>query len=78
MRSTSSPAGNPREPAQEKSASVLDDLLCIDGVTDLAVYRALTGRGADLVDVPPPPRPRTPQPGEQLGFLFLLPSGGDA
>lgn len=56
-------------------SGVLEELLVIDGVTDLAVYRLLTGRGEDLVDVEPPTPPRPPKPGEQPGFLFAI-SGG--
>jgi hypothetical protein len=56
----------------ERKPGVLEELLVIDGVTDLAVYRLLTGGGRDLVDVLPPPRPRPHQPGEQLALLMLI------
>lgn len=60
------------------AGSVLDELLVIDGVTDLFVYRLLTGRAGDLDDVDPPQPPTPPDRGrgEQLS-LFLLMPGGD-
>jgi hypothetical protein len=76
MRSTSPPAdqGLSRRDSR-RTATLLDELLCIDGVTDLAVYRLLTGRGQDLIDVTPPPRPEPPDPGLQLGALILVRGG---
>lgn len=79
MRSTTTPAAHrcAREPESGSATGVLQDLLVIDGVTDLAVYRALTGRGAGLVGVPPPPRPRPPTDGQLPGLLLLVPGGAE-
>lgn len=70
------PPRRPPERPERRLGGVLEDVLTVDGVTDLHAYRLLTGRGQDLADVPPP-RPQRLKPGEQLGFLFAIPGGAE-
>ena len=60
-------------------SSLLAQMLCIDGVTDLAVYRMLTGRSHFEEDWEPPPRPDpadVPAADGQLALFLLMPGGG--
>lgn len=65
-------------PVEERSqGSVLEDILVIDGVTDLAVYRILSGRWEPRDDVEPAEPERSSLPADQLPLFLLGVPGGE-
>lgn len=77
MRSTSPPAGRPGPPKEQPvQPSILEDLLVIDGVTDLAVYRMLTGR-FDYETNDPEPAELPGHDGQLPLFVVAVPGGGE-
>ena len=65
-------------PVPERPGGLLRELLCIDGVTDLHIYRMLTGRAHLIADAEPGPAPASsPECDGQLVLFPVLPCGGD-